>query len=171
MTRARLAVCSILLVSHVSHVGCSVVGTIFQRNVAGLIGSPRALAHRITDPIRPEARLAILWVGHATTLIQIDDKLILTDPVFTDTIGQLSPRLVEPGIDVASLPPVDLALVSRPGARLAAYVWQPTYLLSRYRVGCRQSACAVDAAPGHPQTILGKCGVAQAEQLGHARRP
>ena len=53
----------------------------------------------ITEPARPDARLAALWVGHATVLVQLDDKFILTDPVFTDTVGQISKRLVEPGLD------------------------------------------------------------------------
>jgi N-acyl-phosphatidylethanolamine-hydrolysing phospholipase D len=51
-------------------------------------------------------------VGHATVLIQIDDKLILTDPVFTDTVGQASKRLVEPGLDPEDLPPVDAVIIS-----------------------------------------------------------
>jgi L-ascorbate metabolism protein UlaG (beta-lactamase superfamily) len=63
-------------------------------------------------PVAPDARLAVLWVGHATALVQIDDKVILTDPVFTDTVGQVSKRLVEPGIDPKDLPPVDVVLVS-----------------------------------------------------------
>lgn len=32
------------------------------------------LPARIEQPVRPEARLAALWVGHATVLMQIDDK-------------------------------------------------------------------------------------------------
>jgi L-ascorbate metabolism protein UlaG (beta-lactamase superfamily) len=62
--------------------------------------------------VRSDARLAVLWVGHATTLIQMDDKIILTDPVFTSTVGQLSKRLVEPGLDVENVPPVDAVLIS-----------------------------------------------------------
>ena len=70
------------------------------------------MPHKIDQPFRPEARLAILWVGHATTLLQIDDKMILTDPVFTRTVGQLSARLVEPGLAVEDVPPVDAVLIS-----------------------------------------------------------
>ena len=64
------------------------------------------------DPIDKDARLAVLWVGHATALVQIDDKVILTDPVFTSTVGMLSRRLVEPGIDPQDLPPLDAVLIS-----------------------------------------------------------
>jgi len=81
-------------------------------SISSLFKSPRKLPDRITDPYRSEARLSVLWVGHATTLIQIDDKMILTDPVFTTTVGQFSKRLVEPGIDPKNLPDLDVVLVS-----------------------------------------------------------
>jgi N-acyl-phosphatidylethanolamine-hydrolysing phospholipase D len=76
-----------------------------------LLSSP-AVPRRVADPVRHDARLAVLWVGHATTLIQIEDKLVLTDPVFTSTVGQLSKRLVEPGLLPEAVPPVDVALIS-----------------------------------------------------------
>ena len=72
----------------------------------------RPVQPKITDPVRRDAELAALWVGHATVLIQIADKFVLTDPVFTDTVGQVSKRLVEPGIAVESLPALDVVLVS-----------------------------------------------------------
>jgi N-acyl-phosphatidylethanolamine-hydrolysing phospholipase D len=84
----------------------------FGRNVASLTRPMDRLPSRITDPVRPEARLAALWVGHATVLLQLDDRFILTDPVFTDSVGQISKRLVEPGIDPENLPPIDAVLIS-----------------------------------------------------------
>ena len=72
----------------------------------------REVPSKLEDPVRPGAELAVLWVGHATVLIQIADKFVLTDPVFTDTVGQISKRLVEPGLDPDDLPPVDVVLVS-----------------------------------------------------------
>ena len=72
----------------------------------------RPVSHKLTDPVRPGAGLAVLWVGHATALVQLGDKFILTDPVFTDTVGQLSKRLVEPGIRPENLPPIDAVLIS-----------------------------------------------------------
>jgi N-acyl-phosphatidylethanolamine-hydrolysing phospholipase D len=72
----------------------------------------RALPHKIVDPVRPEARLAVLWIGHATVLLQMDDQFILTDPVFTSTVGILSKRLVEPGIDPEHLPGIDAVVIS-----------------------------------------------------------
>ena len=84
----------------------------FGRNFASLTRPMDRLPSRITDPVRPDARLAALWVGHATVLVQMDDRFILTDPVFTDAAGQISKRLVEPGIDASHLPPIDAVLIS-----------------------------------------------------------
>lgn len=81
------------------------------RATASLFESPRKVT-KLKDPIDKEARLAVLWIGHATALVQIDDKVILTDPVFTSSVGQLSKRLVEPGLDPENLPPVDATLIS-----------------------------------------------------------
>jgi L-ascorbate metabolism protein UlaG (beta-lactamase superfamily) len=76
------------------------------------LGPVQRVPNRITHPRRADARLAVLWVGHATTLLQLDDRFVLTDPLLTDSVGQLTQRLQEPGIDPANLPPIDVALVS-----------------------------------------------------------
>ena len=81
-------------------------------NISSLFKSPRKIPNRITDPFRSDVRLSVLWVGHATALIQIDDKMILTDPVFTTTVGQFSKRLAEPGIDPKNLPNLDAVIIS-----------------------------------------------------------
>ncbi len=73
---------------------------------------PRRVEHQVTEPVRPDARLAVLWVGHSTVLVQMDDRFILTDPVFTPTVGGVSPRLVEPGIDPVKLPQKMVVAVS-----------------------------------------------------------
>jgi N-acyl-phosphatidylethanolamine-hydrolysing phospholipase D len=85
---------------------------VFARNAAALVSPVRRLPARITRPARADARLAVLWVGHATVLVQLDDRFVLTDPVFTSAVGQVSPRLVEPGIDPAHLPRLDAVIVS-----------------------------------------------------------
>jgi N-acyl-phosphatidylethanolamine-hydrolysing phospholipase D len=77
-----------------------------------MFSTPWPVAHRIEHPQRDDARLAVLWVGHATTLVQIDDKFVLTDPFFTSSVGQLSVRLQEAGLDPASLPRLDAVVVS-----------------------------------------------------------
>jgi len=69
--------------------------------------------HRIAHAARPDARLAVSWIGHATMLVQIDDRFVLTDPVLVDTIGAgVSHRKVGVPIDPADLPPLDAVLIS-----------------------------------------------------------
>ncbi len=91
---------------------CSFPATIVGPTLSAFFSTPAAVPDKITRPVRTDARLAVLWVGHATVLLQMDDRLILTDPVFTSTIGQLSRRLVEPGLDVENVPPIDVVLIS-----------------------------------------------------------
>jgi L-ascorbate metabolism protein UlaG (beta-lactamase superfamily) len=114
MNRVRSSFTTIGLASALAVSGASgcMASRAVGRAVSSLFDSPRKVEHKVQDPVRKDARLAVLWVGHATALVQIDDKFILTDPVFTSTVGQVSKRLVEPGIDVERLPNLDAVLVS-----------------------------------------------------------
>jgi L-ascorbate metabolism protein UlaG (beta-lactamase superfamily) len=92
------------------------------KDAVGLIGPPpRPIHSEIVHPRRTDARLAVLWVGHATALVQIDDRLVLTDPVFTSTIAQVSKRKVEPGLHPENLPTVDVVLISHMHADHLSY--------------------------------------------------
>jgi len=91
--------------------------TIFQEiagNGPSSFKPPREVKNKITNPVLPDARLAVLWIGHSTCLIQMDDKQILTDPVLTTSIGIFSKRLVEPGIKTSNIPKLDLIAVTHP---------------------------------------------------------
>jgi L-ascorbate metabolism protein UlaG (beta-lactamase superfamily) len=105
----------IVVLSVLALVGCR-VATFMPRFLARTVElgftDIRPVEHKIQNPVRPDAELAVLWVGHATVLVQIADRFVLTDPVFTDTVGQVSKRLIEPGIDAEALPPLDMVLVS-----------------------------------------------------------
>jgi len=68
--------------------------------------------HMIATPIFQNIKLRVSWVGHATVLIQIHDKLIITDPLFTNTIGMVVKRFVKPGLDPSLLTKVDFTLIS-----------------------------------------------------------
>ncbi len=61
-------------------------------------------------PYRSE-ELCISWIGHATFLIQVAGKNILTDPVFGD-VSIFFPRMLEPGIQLELLPTIDYVLIS-----------------------------------------------------------
>jgi len=91
--------------------GCGFIGRVLQRSFA-VPPEPARIERKIRDPRRADARLSVLWIGHATALVQLDDVFVLTDPVFTRNVGQLSPRLVEPGLDAADLPPLAAVVVS-----------------------------------------------------------
>jgi N-acyl-phosphatidylethanolamine-hydrolysing phospholipase D len=107
----RLVRVTALLLAGLAATGC-LFGEFMARNVDAFVSPMREVRFKVDDPVIPDARLAVLWVGHATALVQIEDKFLLTDPVFTSTVGQVSRRLVEPGIDVESLPPIDAVLIS-----------------------------------------------------------
>lgn len=92
--------------------GACLPGRFLVRNFEVLTQPMRPAPRREADPAKPDARLAALWVGHATVLLQIDDKFVLTDPVFTDSVGQVSRRLVAPGLEPERLPELEAVLVS-----------------------------------------------------------
>jgi L-ascorbate metabolism protein UlaG (beta-lactamase superfamily) len=66
----------------------------------------------LPNPVLPDVGLSVLWIGHACVLIQIHDKIFLTDPSFSGAVGLVSNRVVEPGIDPSSLTRVDFVLIS-----------------------------------------------------------
>jgi N-acyl-phosphatidylethanolamine-hydrolysing phospholipase D len=102
---------SFLLPLVLAMTGCGFIGRVLQRSLAAP-PEPARIENKIRDPRRPDARLSVLWIGHATALVQIDDAFVLTDPVFTRNVGQLSPRLVEPGLDPADLPELAAVVIS-----------------------------------------------------------
>ena len=60
--------------------------------------------------------LSIIWLGHATTLINIDGTIILTDPMLTkwaSPIGWIGPkRFFNSPIEIEELPILDAVLIS-----------------------------------------------------------
>ena len=92
--------------------GSTTFGIISLRNALIVLRPPDPVPNRVATPKRHDAELSALWIGHSTVLVQLDDKFILTDPLFTRYVGGVSARLVEPGIAPDKLPPVDAVLVS-----------------------------------------------------------
>jgi L-ascorbate metabolism protein UlaG (beta-lactamase superfamily) len=59
--------------------------------------------------------IRVLWIGHATALIQTPTLNIITDPILFDAIGpKLFPTktVTHPGVSLGSLPRIDLILIS-----------------------------------------------------------
>jgi len=93
--------------------GCgTIAGRFAARSVERLFDTTESVRTRIVSPVRDSVGLSVLWVGHATMLVQIHDKVFLTDPVFTNTAGLIARRSVEPGLDPSSIPRVDFTLIS-----------------------------------------------------------
>lgn len=67
------------------------------------------------NPLYPEkgnSDIRMYWIGHATVLIKLYDKWIITDPNFSQTTGLVIKRFVQPAIDLKNLPRMDLTLIS-----------------------------------------------------------
>lgn len=103
--------CPMFLVLGVN--GCSSYITRIVSQSIESIGDPiPAPPHMIASPMLPNANLAVSWAGHATVLIQIHDKIIVTDPFLTKTLGMVVKRYVKTALDPAILTKVDATVVS-----------------------------------------------------------
>ena len=64
----------------------------------------------------PESGLRVTWLGHSTTLIELDGVRVLTDPVFSDRVSPLPwvgpRRWYAPLLTVEQLPPLDAVVIS-----------------------------------------------------------
>src|SRR6266480_71742 len=56
--------------------------------------------------------MRITYIGHATLLIELADRIFLTDPNFEPKLGGFLPRVIEPGISLARLPRIDAIFVT-----------------------------------------------------------
>lgn len=112
-TLLKLPLVAILLTLLLTVSGCnSILTRFFARSMAQVSEPTRPIERKNTSPLRPDVGLSVLWVGHATVLIQMHDKVILTDPVFTETIGLIAKRLTEPGLDAGAISRLDAILIS-----------------------------------------------------------
>jgi L-ascorbate metabolism protein UlaG (beta-lactamase superfamily) len=61
-------------------------------------------------------RMSFTWIGHASVLIQLDGKNILTDPIWSERCSPISfigpKRYTNPGIKLDELPPIDIIVIS-----------------------------------------------------------
>jgi L-ascorbate metabolism protein UlaG (beta-lactamase superfamily) len=97
------------------------VGSLTGMFHASAHGSPEApLPAEKLDPQRlkvaPVSGLRVSWLGHASTLIEIDGVRVLTDPMWSERsspIPFLGPkRWYTPPIALADLPPIDAVVIS-----------------------------------------------------------
>ncbi len=64
----------------------------------------------------PASGLRLTWIGHATTLVEIDGYRVLFDPVFSDVVSPISwlgpGRFSPPPVSIADLPNIDAVVIS-----------------------------------------------------------
>src|ERR1700693_2065534 len=56
--------------------------------------------------------LRVTYIGHATLLIEVGGKRLLTDPNFDPALGKFLPRVSAPGIPLDALPELDAILLT-----------------------------------------------------------
>src|SRR5256885_7015831 len=56
--------------------------------------------------------LRVTYIGHATLLIEIGQRTIITDPNFELSLGKFLPRVSAPGIALDALPKLDAILLT-----------------------------------------------------------
>jgi N-acyl-phosphatidylethanolamine-hydrolysing phospholipase D len=92
--------------------GCWPLRTAYENIGRVFTDSPEKIPNKIKDPIKENVRLSALWIGHASVLVQIEDKVFIVDPSFNDVIGGIALRLKEPGLEIADIPKLDFVLIS-----------------------------------------------------------
>lgn len=60
----------------------------------------------------PEEGIRVTWVGHSSTILQVDGKTLLLDPVWSKRLAGVVKRHTEPGVKWEDVPPVDALVVS-----------------------------------------------------------
>ena len=56
--------------------------------------------------------MRITYIGHATLLIELADRIFLTDPNWDPALGRFLPRVSAPGMSIRSLPRIDAIFVT-----------------------------------------------------------
>src|ERR1041384_1807430 len=101
-----IIITSVILSSFFS--GCWFISVGLRNMGDAIFSEPEVIANKIKDPIKDNVRLSALWVGHSTVLLQMDDKVILIDPVFENVIGGFMMRKKEAGLNISDIPKLDL---------------------------------------------------------------
>jgi len=94
----------------------------FFRRALDSFRLPRRLAAPRTDNDGVRLRelagtdaATVTWIGHSTLLVQMGGVTFLTDPIWSQYASPIAAgpmRLVEPGLAMADLPPIDFVVVS-----------------------------------------------------------
>ncbi len=120
--------------------------------------------------------MRITYIGHATLLLEVAGKRILTDPNFDPALGRFLPRVSAPGIALGALPSLDAILLSHAHADHLSFesldtlpktipLYAPRSIAKWLRA--RGHANATDLAPGDEVRLGGiTIGAAAARHVG-----
>lgn len=105
--------------------------------------------------------MRITYIGHATLLIEIGGKTLLTDPNFDLTLGRFLSRVTKPGIALDALPKLDATLLTHAHAdhlsfdSLRAIESAPLYAPPTVARWIRRKGVphAIELAPGESVTM------------------
>lgn len=119
--------------------------------------------------------MRITYIGHATLLIEIGGRKILTDPDFEPSLGRFLARVSEPGIAIDKLPKLDMILLTHAHAdhlsfrSLAMIERAPLYAPPAVARWIRRQGVtnAIELGPGESATSAGGLRVS-AEAASHA---
>ncbi|WCL50221.1 MBL fold metallo-hydrolase [Leptospira sp. GIMC2001] len=61
-------------------------------------------------------RWSVTWIGHATTIVQIEGMNVVTDPIWSERCSPVSwagpKRYTKPGVAIENLPKIDVVIIS-----------------------------------------------------------
>ena len=94
------------------------VSTYYKSGINTLRGNPNndTISYKIITDDLSQRKDYFTWIGQATILLNIDDKTILFDPIFSERASPLKnigpKRNIPPAISIENLPEVDLIVIS-----------------------------------------------------------
>ena len=95
----------------VFYAGCQIFLDVSD-NIVKNFSPPEKTNNYVKDPVKPGVKLSALWIGHASVLLQIYDKVIMTDPLLTHNVAAVLRRNYNPGLDIKNLKQCDIILIS-----------------------------------------------------------
>ena len=94
------------------------VSTYYKSGINTLRGNPNndTISYKIITDDLSQRKDYFTWIGQATILLNIDDKTILFDPIFSERASPLKnigpKRNIPPAISIENLPEIDLIVIS-----------------------------------------------------------
>lgn len=129
----RLLIISLVSFSFI-YSGCTFFRIFIRSSEDALFSSPERIKNKNIHPVKDSVRLAALWIGHSSVLIQIYDKVIITDPFLNTRLGGYMIRKKEPALDISNVTRLDLILVSH--SHMDHMSFGSLELISDYFPGC-----------------------------------